>query len=139
MRYLLDASLLIDHSREREGVAELIERLFEKAGDLYTCDIVVAEALSGGTDDERQVISALIRALEYVSTSPDAAVWAAESRRARRAAGPRSLGDAIIGGVAWSLGATVVTRNPSDFESQGVPVLAYGTIPEEDRDQARRS
>ena len=24
------------------------------------------------------------------------------------------------------LGATVVTRNPRDFRSQGVPVLAYG-------------
>lgn len=127
MRYILDASLLIDHSRGRDGVAELIERLFEGADDLYTCDVVVAEALSGGTDRERTVIGALIRALEYISTSPDAAVWAAESRRSRRASGPRSLGDAIIGGVAWSLGATVVTRNPRDFESQGVPVLAYGT------------
>lgn len=126
MRYILDASLLIDHSRGREGVAELIDTLFEKADDLYTCDVVVTEALSGGTDDERQVIEALIRALEYVATSPDAATWAAESRRTRGASGPRSLGDAIIGGVAWSLGATVVTRNPSDFERQGVPVLGYG-------------
>ncbi|MEX2183043.1 MAG: PIN domain-containing protein [Chloroflexota bacterium] len=128
MRYLLDASLLIDHSRGREGVAELIGRLFDQAEDLYTCDIVVTEAMSGGTEEERQVIAALIRALEYVSTSPDAATWAAESHRSRRAAGPRSLGDAIIGGVAWSLGATVVTRNPRDFESQGVPVIAYGEV-----------
>ena len=126
MPYILDASLLIDHSRGREGVAELIERLFAESEDLYTCDVIVTEALSGGTDEERQVIEALIRALEYVSTSPDAATWAAESRRTRRASGPRSLGDAIIGGVAWSLAATVVTRNPRDFESQGVPVLAYG-------------
>lgn len=28
-------------------------------------------------------------------------------------------------GVAWSLGATVVTRNPDDFVRMGVPVLAY--------------
>jgi len=33
---------------------------------------------------------------------------------------------AIIAGVAWSLEATVVARNPRDFEAQGVPVLAYG-------------
>lgn len=126
MRYLLDASLLIDHSRGREGVGELIDGLFEASDELYTCDVVVTEALSGGTEPEREIIRALIRALEYVSTSPDAAVWAAESRRSRGATGPRSLGDAIIGGVAWSLGATVVTRNPGDFESQGVPVIAYG-------------
>jgi predicted nucleic acid-binding protein len=35
------------------------------------------------------------------------------------------LGDALIAGAAWSLGATVVTRNPDDFERMGVPVLAY--------------
>jgi predicted nucleic acid-binding protein len=134
MPYILDASLLIDHSRGREGVAELIDGLFE-TDDLYTCDVVVTEALSGGTDEERQVIEGLIRALEYVSTSPDAATWAAASRRARRATGPRSLGDAIIGGVAWSLEATVVTRNPGDFESQGVPVIAYG----QDADRPRRT
>lgn len=126
MRYLLDSSLLIDHSRGRDGVAELVESLFSTPNDLFTCDIVVTEALTGGSDQEREVIRALVRVLEYVSTSPDAAVWAAESRRARRAFGPRSLADAIIAGVAWSLEATVVTRNPRDFEAQGVPVLSYG-------------
>ena len=39
---------------------------------------------------------------------------------------PRRLADALIAGVAWSLDATVVTRNPRDFEDTGVPVLAYG-------------
>lgn len=100
--------------------------------------MVVTEALSGGTDEERLVIEALIRALEYVATSPDAAAWAAESPRTSGATGPRSLGDAIIGGVAWSLGATVVTRNARDFERQGAPVVVYGEAPREDRDQARR-
>lgn len=126
MRYLLDASLLIDHSRGRDGVSELIDGLFEASDELFTCDVVVTEALSGGTEPEREIIRALIRALEYVSTSPDAAVWAAESRRSRGASGPRSLGDALIGGVAWSLSATVVTRDPGDFERQGVPVIPYG-------------
>ena len=37
----------------------------------------------------------------------------------------RTLGDALIGGVAWSLGATVVTREPGDFIAQGIPVLTY--------------
>jgi predicted nucleic acid-binding protein len=126
MRYLLDSSLLIDHGRGRQGVADLVESLFSEPNDLFTCDVVVTEALSGGTEEEREVIKALVRVLEYVSTHPDAAVWAAESRRARRAVGPRSLADALIAAVAWSLDATVVTRNPREFEIQGVPVLAYG-------------
>jgi predicted nucleic acid-binding protein len=135
MRVLLDTTVLIDLSQGRAGAPELVERLFSEPNDLYTCDVVVAEALSAGPVEERQAIKALVRALEYVATSPDAAIWAAESRRARRATGPRSLGDAIIGGVAWSLEATVVTRNPGDFESQGVPVIAYG----QDADRPRRT
>ena len=125
MRYVLDTTLLIDHSKDRPGVAELVEWLFAESSDLYTCDVIVAEALSGGDDVQRAVIESLVRALEYVSTSPDAAVWAADSRRRRGAFGPRSLADAVIAGVAWSTDATVVTRNPADFEVQGVRVLAY--------------
>jgi predicted nucleic acid-binding protein len=125
MRYILDTTLLIDHSKDRPGVADLVARLFAESSDLYTCDVVVAEALSGGDDVQRSTIESMLRALEYVSTSPDAAVWAADSRRRRRAFGARSLADAIIAGVAWSLDAIVVTRNPADFEVQGVRVLGY--------------
>jgi predicted nucleic acid-binding protein len=125
MRYVLDTTLLIDHSKARSGVTELVASLFAEANDLYVCDVVVAEALSGGDELQRATIESLVRALEYVSTAPDAAVWAADSRRKRRAAGPRSLADAIIAGVAWVHDATVVTRNPRDFEVQGVRVLGY--------------
>jgi predicted nucleic acid-binding protein len=126
MRYLLDTTVLIDHAQGRAGVAELLDTLFGEVNDLYTCDVVITEALSKGPDDEVRVIGALIRVLEYVSTHPDAARWAGESRRQRRASGPRSLADAVIAGVARSLDAIVVTRNPRDFEVQGVPVLGYG-------------
>ena len=125
MRYILDTTLLIDHSKARPGVAELVASLFAESSDLYVCDVVVAEALSGGNDVQRATIESLIRALEYVSTAPDAAVWAADSRRQGRAVGPRSLGDAVIAGVAWFNDAVVVTRNPRDFEIQGVRVLGY--------------
>jgi predicted nucleic acid-binding protein len=126
VRYLLDTTLLIDHARGHDGAVQLVSTLFANPNDLYTCEVIVTEALSAGDDDERATINALIRALEYVSTPPDAAVWAADSRRGRRALGPRGLGDALVAGVAWSLRAVVVTRNPKDFERQGVPVLAYG-------------
>jgi len=126
MRFLLDTTVLIDHAQGRADAVEVVRRLFSEPNDILVCDIVVAEALSKGPDDEIAVIGALLRALEYVSTHPDAARWAAESRRRRQAAGMRSLADAIIAGVAWFTEATVVTRNPHDFEAQGVPVLAYG-------------
>jgi predicted nucleic acid-binding protein len=125
MRHLLDTTLLIDHAKGRPGVAELVASLFAEASDLVVCDVVLAEALSGGDDIERAVIESLVRALEYVSTAPDAAIWAADSRRQRRATGPRSLADAMIAGVAWFNDAVVVTRNPHDFEVHGVRVLGY--------------
>lgn len=126
MRYLLDTTVLIDHAKGRHGADGLVASLFAESSDLVTCDVVVTEALSGGGELERSMILGLIRALEFLSTSPDAAVWAADSRRARRASGPRSLGDALIAGVAWFNDAIVVTRNPQDFETQGVRVLGYG-------------
>jgi predicted nucleic acid-binding protein len=128
MAYLLDTTLLIDHALGRFGADELLIRLFEETGDIFTCDAVVAEALTGGDEVERTTIERLIQALEYVSTSPDAARWAATARRTRVRPSGRRLADALIAGVAWSLDATIVTRNPRDFEGHGVPVLAYGTL-----------
>ena len=125
MRYLLDTTVLIDYAIGRPEAVELLQKLFSEPNDLYACDAILTEALSKGDDDERAGILALVRALEYVSTSPDAAQWAGESRRRLRRTSPRTLGDAIIAGVAWSLEASIVTRNPRDFEFQGVPVLAY--------------
>ena len=125
MPRILDTTMLIDYASDLPGAVAMLERLFAEADDLLVCDAVVAEAFSKGTDDERRAIAGLIAAVEYMSTTPEAAAWAGEARRLRGASGPRTLGDALIAGVAWSLGATVVTRNPDDFMRMGVPVLVY--------------
>ena len=125
MPRILDTTMLIDYASDLPGAVAMLERLFGEADDLLVCDAVVAEAFSKGTDDERRLIASLVDAVEYVSTAPTAAKWAGEARRLRGAASPRTLGDAIIAGVAWSQGATVVTRNPDDFVRMGVPVLVY--------------
>ena len=122
---LLDTTLLIDYSINLPGAVATVRRLFEEADDLLVCDAVVAEALSKGTEAERRTIVNLIDAVEYVAADPEAAKWAGEARRLRGATGPRTLGDALIAAIAWSFGATVVTRNPDDFVRMGVPVLAY--------------
>lgn len=125
MRYLLDTTLLIDHANGLPAAVQMVESLFEEPNDLYTCDVVTAEALSGGTDEQRRVIRSMLDVLEYVSTSPDAARSAGESRRLRGADGRRGIGDALIAAVAHQLDAVIVTRNPRDFEQQGVPVRLY--------------
>lgn len=126
MRYLLDTTVLIDHALDQYGGPAVVMRLFSEPNDLYVCDAVVAEATSKGSDEELATIGSLIRALEYVATTPAAAAWAGASRRRAGRVASRRLADALVAGVAWELDATVVTRNPRDFEAQGVPVLAYG-------------
>ena len=125
MKYLLDTTLLIDHVHGRPEAIALVEWLFSQPNDLFTCDVIVAEALSRGDAAEVAAITALIDVLEYVSTSPDAARRAGDDRRRRNVTSYRSLPDAIIAGVAWSLDLTVVTRNAKDFEKLSVPILAY--------------
>ena len=125
--YLLDTTLLIDHAKGRRDGVDTIARLFEKSGRLYACDVVTCEALSGGVPFERDLIVRLLDALEYLAIDPEGARWAGDRRRELRAQGRRApLGDSLIAAVAWRMNATVVTRNPRDFELYGVAVLGYG-------------
>lgn len=128
MSYLLDSTAIIDFTTGQPGGVRIVRDLFAQGSELYTCEVVTCETLSGGTTDGREAVRRLLDALEYVAVDPEAARWAGE-RRAKRVAGGsrRHLGDALIAGVAWRLGATIVTRNPRDFEAYGVPVLGYGT------------
>ena len=126
MRYLLDTTVIIDHAHGYEPAMRLLHRLYEDGADLFTCEVVVCEALSGGTDEHRQVISRLLDPLDYVATDPTAARAAGAARLERhRSGGKLSLGDALIAAVARGMDATIVTRNRPDFERQGVSVLSY--------------
>jgi predicted nucleic acid-binding protein len=126
VRYLLDTTLIADHANGFEPAMALLARLYAEGGDLFTCDVITCEALSGGTDEHLSAVRRLLEPLEYVATTPDAARWAAASRLKRhRAGGKLGLGDSLIAGVAAELDATVVTRNRPDFERQGIEVLSY--------------
>lgn len=125
--YLLDTTLLIDQATGRPDGVAMVDRLFAETGELYSCDITTSEALAGGSPEERRFISRFLEALEYLALDPEGARWAGDRRRELREAGRRSpLGDSLIAAVAWRMDATVVTRNPRDFEPFGVGVLGYG-------------
>ena len=126
MRYLLDTTLIVDHAHGHEPAMALLQRLYEDGAELFTCDVVVCEALSGGSDDHRRVITRLLDPLDFVATDPAAARAAGAARLERhRAGGKLGLGDALIAAVARGLDATIVTRNRPDFERQGASVLTY--------------
>ncbi|MEO5986923.1 MAG: PIN domain-containing protein [Candidatus Limnocylindria bacterium] len=126
MRYLLDTTLIIDHAHGYEPAMALLHKLYEDGAELFTCDVVVCEALSGGSDEHLAVVSRLLERLDFVATDPAAARLAADARlRRHRSGGKLGLGDALIAAAAAGLGATVVTRNRPDFERQGASVLGY--------------
>lgn len=126
MRYLLDTTLILDHANGYPPAMELLQRLYGEGADLFTCDVVMCEALSGGSDEHLAIVSRLLEPLDYVATDPTAAGRAGEARlRRHRSGGKMGLGDALIAAVAAGLDAVVVTRNRPDFERQGAPVLTY--------------
>ena len=126
MRYLLDTTLIVDHAHGYGPAMALLHRLYEDGAELFTCDVVVCEALSGGSDEHRAVVSRLLAPLDYVATDPATARAAGNARLVRhRSGGKLGLGGALIAAVAAGLGATVVTRNRPDFERQGASVLIY--------------
>jgi predicted nucleic acid-binding protein len=127
MSYLLDTTVVIDHVRGYPPGTELVHWLFSTSGDLYTCDVVSCEALSRGDPEEQDAVRTFLDALEFVAVDPDAARWAGDRRREllEREARKATVGDALIAGLAWRLGATVVTRNARDFQPLGVPVMGY--------------
>jgi predicted nucleic acid-binding protein len=104
----------------------LLHRLYEEGADLFTCEVVVCEALSGGTDEHRDVISRLLAPLDFVAVDPATARAAGAARLERhRSAGKLGLGDVLIAALARNLDATIVTRNRPDFARQGASVLSY--------------
>jgi predicted nucleic acid-binding protein len=126
MSYLFDTTVAIDWSLGYPGIRAVVGRCYEETGLLYTCDVVTCEALSGGTEEQRDIIRRFLTPLEFVTLDPVGAAQAGELRRlASRSAG-RSLGDALIAALAQRLDATVVTRNAADYAAYDVPVLGYG-------------
>ena len=126
MNYVLDSTLIIDWANGYDPARLVMQALFEGPNDLFTCDVVTCETLAAGDDEQRAAVLKLLDALEFVSIDPEAARWAGDSRRRRGQSSHRTIGDALIAGFAWANRATVVTRNPRDFEAQGVSVLRYG-------------
>lgn len=126
MRYLLDTTLIIDHANGYEPATALLHRLYEEGAELFTCDVVVCEALSGGSDEQRDVIGRLLGPLDYIAADPASAHAAGTARLERHRSGGRlGLGDALIAAVAQGIDAIVVTRNRPDFARQGASVLEY--------------
>jgi predicted nucleic acid-binding protein len=125
MRYLLDTTVVIEYVIGDPSADRVVRRCFEETGDVWVCDVVTCEALSGGTDAERAAIVRFLGPIEFVALSPADAQRAGDLRRAAGGTSPRTLGDALIAALALANDATIVSRNASDFLPMGAKVLQY--------------
>ena len=125
MRYLLDTTVIIEYAIGDESADGVVRRCFEETGDVFVCDVVTCEALSGGNEAERAAIARFLAPVEFVALSPADARLAGDLRRAAGRTSGRTLGDALIAALALANDATVVSRNGGDFRPMGVRVLEY--------------
>jgi predicted nucleic acid-binding protein len=126
VRLVLDSSFIVDHLRGDPAALRRLRDLFEEGDDPIVTEIVVCEVRTGLLPHEEIHFAALLEPMEFVQPAVETALtagrWRSELHKRGRTL---SLGDALIGAVAESLGATVLTRNARDFALMPVPVEVY--------------
>jgi toxin FitB len=127
MRWLIDSDVLIEGEREHPGFVPWIEASSEVA----TADIIRCEFLLGvhtvpdpvkrrrGEQFYRDRISKLASFPCETADYEKAAQMAGEARRQGK--GKPSLADGLLAAIALRTGATVATRNVTDFTAMGCP------------------
>ena len=116
-KYLLDTTVLIDILRGRESVLQPLEALGSEGGHRFgVCAVNVAEVFSGMLEQERPATERLLASLLLWAIPYNAARMAGEVRgRLRREGKTISVTDAIVGAVAVTTDATLLTANVKDF------------------------
>lgn len=126
MRYVLDTTFVIDHLRDDPAAVQRFARLFEAGEEGFVTDVIAAEAWTGAPSDDDRALWAMLRAVEYVTASPEGARVAGRLRARARARGQHlSLPDSLIAAVALSLDAALLTRNVRDFALTPVRLETY--------------
>lgn len=126
MRYLSDATFLIDYLRDEPGALSMFARLVADGDELFVNEVVVAEIWSGMRPSDEKRARQMLNSMEFIQPPPVAAERAGRWRAAARSRGwTLSLTDALIAAAAEAADAAVLTRNQRDFALTPVPVATY--------------
>lgn len=126
MQLVLDSSFVVDHLRGDPAAVRRLRAVFEAGDDPIITEVVVCEVRTGLLPHEEAHFAALLEPLELVQPGIETALTAGRWRYELHKRGRMlSLGDALIGAVAATLGATVLTRNAKDFALMPVAVEVY--------------
>ena len=126
--FLPDTTVLIDHLRGRRGVTERLLELTRQGHLLISCSITIAELFSHLRPPEELSAQMLLSGLIYRDIPRRAAEQAGRLRYTLARQGRTlSAPDALIGGLAVTIGATLLTKNIYDFSA--LPGLALEELP----------
>ena len=120
-RFLLDTTFIIDVLNGKGNRLAVMKDLIEKQHELTCCPINVAEIFAGMRTHEATKTEALLRGLEFVPVSWEAARLAGRLRQDSAAKGKTlSLADTIIAAVCLCEALTLITDNRKDFAMPGL-------------------
>lgn len=126
MNLLVDSAFLIDHLRGDPGARARWDGIFANGDRPYVNEVIVCEVRAGLRPTDVDKLESMLGPLEFVQPGPDTAMLAGRWRYEAHERGFRlSLGDALIGAAAESLGASVLTRNFRDFQLMPVRIESY--------------
>lgn len=129
-RHLLDTDTIIDVLAGFPSTVAFVEQLEAQGHQLCTCDVVVAEVITGLRPQDQARGERLLGALDYLPTSREAAQQAGQWRGSYRHQGMQlATTDCLIAAVAHAHSAQVVTGNVRDFPMPELTVLPLPRTP----------
>jgi predicted nucleic acid-binding protein len=115
-RFLLDTTVLIDASQEREPALTWLRNALRQVDEIGVCAVTVAEFFAGLQPHERPRWAAFVSELTYWEIGRETAMQAGSFRYDFARRGRTILiADALIAATAATVGATLVTETIKDF------------------------
>lgn len=121
---LLDTNVLILALAGKEPYAAFLKKTIEEKTLLLSA-IVVAEFLSGATEEEEKLFSALTGEFPVVSVDLPVSQLAAFYRKKYRSTGRKlKLPDCLIAATAKAYRATLITLDKSDYPQEDIEIVS---------------
>ena len=125
-KYLLDTTVLINHSRGHRRVADFLRGLADQGHQLGVCAINIAELYAGLRPEEQALADRLIDSMDFYGITLGVSKQAGRYRYEFAGQGlSLSTADTLIAATAIAEDATLVTDNSRDFPMEELQLLEH--------------